>query len=65
MSVRLVKNKDTLKQINDWRDPLYLNNLLSKQNIHNAEVICNHSVNINEAESFPATLSVSYGNTCF
>ena len=29
MSVRLVDNKDTLKKVNDWRDPLYLNNLLT------------------------------------
>ena len=29
MSVRLVDNKDTIKKINDWRDPLYLNNLLT------------------------------------
>ena len=29
MSVRLVDNKDILKKVNDWRDPLYLNNLLT------------------------------------
>ena len=29
MSVRLVDNKDTVKKVNDWRDPLYLNNLLT------------------------------------
>ena len=29
MSVRLVDNKDTLKKVNDWRDPLYLKNLLT------------------------------------
>ncbi len=29
MSVRLVKNKEEIKKINDWRDPLYLNNLLT------------------------------------
>ena len=34
MSVRLVDNKDTLKKVNDWRDPLYLNNLLTdKENL--------------------------------
>ena len=33
MSVRLVDNKDTLKKVNDWRDPLYLNNLLTDKEI--------------------------------
>ena len=29
MSVRLVDKKSEIKKINDWRDPLYLNNLLT------------------------------------
>ena len=31
MSIRLVKKTDVFKSINDWKDPLYLNNLLTEK----------------------------------
>ena len=52
MSVRLVKKTDLIQSINDWKDPLYLNNTSQSHTQVTIEWISGSMINPNGAQVY-------------